>query len=80
MRAPMIAVIVAILGLLSTVWLPFVNTPALWLGIPSVMLWTILWVLALSAALAWVEFGTHHRDDDEDWTADVRTEASEVRR
>ena len=65
------SLIVPVVALLVTVFLPFVNQPTLWLGLPSVMVWTVAWVLALSAALAWVEFGRHHPDDDEDWTAAV---------
>jgi hypothetical protein len=64
MRAPHVALAVVVIGLLATVWLPFVNGPHLWLGIPSLMLWTIIWVLLLSAALAWLEYGTPHPEDD----------------
>jgi protein-S-isoprenylcysteine O-methyltransferase Ste14 len=69
MRAPVVAVLVTVVALLSTAFLPFVNRPALWFGLPSVMVWTVLWVLALSAALAWVEFGRRHADDEQDWSA-----------
>jgi protein-S-isoprenylcysteine O-methyltransferase Ste14 len=68
-RAPVVAVLVTVVALLSTVFLPFVNRPTLWFGLPSVMVWTVLWVLALSAALAWVEFGRRHADDEQDWSA-----------
>jgi hypothetical protein len=71
MRAPVAVVLVPVVALLLTVWLPFVNRPALWLGLPSVMVWTVAWVLLLSAALAWVEFGRRHPDDDVDWTKAV---------
>jgi hypothetical protein len=71
MRAPVAIVFVPVVALLVTVWLPFVNRATLWLGLPSVMVWTVAWVLALSAALAWVEFGQHHPDDEEDWAAAV---------
>jgi hypothetical protein len=57
---------VVVLGLLATVWLPFVNKSHLWLGLPSVMVWTVAWVLLLSAALAWLEFGTDHPEDADD--------------
>lgn len=63
MRAPHVALVVVVAGLLATVWLPFVNRAHLWLGLPSVMVWTVGWVLLLSAALAWLEFGTEHPDD-----------------
>ena len=71
MRARAVVVVIPVVALLVTVFLPFVNRPALWLGLPSVMVWTAGWVLALSAALAWVEFGGRHADDDVDWTEAV---------
>jgi hypothetical protein len=71
MRAPVAVVFVPVVALLITVWLPFVNRATLWLGLPSVMVWTVAWVLALSAALAWVEFSRKHPDDDEDWSTAV---------
>lgn len=71
MRASAGIVLVPVVGLLITVGLPFVNRPALWLGLPSVMVWTVAWVLVLSAALAWVEFRHRHPDDDVDWSEAV---------
>lgn len=68
MRARAVVVVVPVIALLVTVFLPFVNRPALWLGLPSVMVWTGAWVLALSAALGWVEFGGRHADDEVDWS------------
>ncbi|HYH29392.1 MAG TPA: hypothetical protein VD903_03315 [Pseudonocardia sp.] len=47
---------VIVAALLSTVWLPFVNTATLWFGLPSVGVWTVLWVLAITPALALLEF------------------------
>ena len=52
-------------ALLVTVFLPFVNRPVLWLGLPSVGVWTVLWVLAITAALAALEFRTQP-DEAED--------------
>jgi hypothetical protein len=63
---------VVVLGLLATVWLPFVNKAHLWLGLPSVMVWTVAWVLLLSAALAWLEFGTDHPEDADDLAGENR--------
>jgi hypothetical protein len=71
MRVRAVVVLVPVVALLVTVFLPFVNRPAIWLGLPSVMVWTAAWVLALSAALAWVEFGGRHADDEVDWSAAV---------
>ena len=78
MRARAVVVLVPVVALVVTVFLPFVNTPALWLGLPSVMVWTAAWVLALSAALAWVEFGGRHADDDVDWTEAVPATAEQT--
>ncbi|MFF0630507.1 hypothetical protein [Streptomyces sp. NPDC004296] len=46
---------VPVVALLAAAWLPFVNGPQLWLGLPSMLVWSVGWVLALSPALAWVE-------------------------
>ena len=71
MRAPVAVVFVPVVALLVTVWLPFVNRATLWLGLPPVMVWTVVWVLVLSGALAWIEFGRRHPDDEVDWSEAV---------
>ncbi|WP_405904528.1 hypothetical protein OG696_40540 [Streptomyces sp. NBC_00656] len=43
------------MALLAAVWLPFVNGPRLWLGLPSLLVWSVAWVLVLTPALAYVE-------------------------
>ncbi|HEY6934934.1 MAG TPA: hypothetical protein VI452_16145 [Marmoricola sp.] len=55
---------VPVIALFATVWLPFVNTATLWFGLPSVMVWTILWVLAITPALALIEFRREQREAD----------------
>ncbi|MFE2179173.1 hypothetical protein [Streptomyces sp. NPDC059455] len=45
------------LALLASVWLPFVNAERLWFGMPSLYVWICGWVLALTPALAAVEWG-----------------------
>lgn len=50
-------------AMLLTVFLPLVNKPALWFGLPSVMVWSIIWVALTTVVLALIEWGTHHRDD-----------------
>jgi protein-S-isoprenylcysteine O-methyltransferase Ste14 len=77
-RARAVVVLVPVVALLVTVFLPFVNRPALWIGLPSVMVWTGAWVLVLSAALAWVEFGGRHPDDDVDWAEAVPAPAEQT--
>ena len=64
MRARYLVVAVPVVALLATVWLPFVNTSTLWLGMPSVMVWTVGWVLAITPALALLEFSPEQREAD----------------
>jgi len=64
MRARHLVVVVPVVALLATVWLPFVNTSTLWLGMPSVMVWTVFWVLAITPALALLEFSGEQQEED----------------
>jgi len=64
MRPRHLVVAVPVVALLATVWLPFVNTSTLWLGLPSVMVWTVGWVLMITPALALLEFSPEQREDD----------------
>lgn len=64
MRPRHVVVAVPVVALLATVWLPFVNTSTLWFGLPSVMVWTIGWVLAITPALALLEFSPEQREAD----------------
>ncbi|MFR9728920.1 hypothetical protein ACL03H_06770 [Saccharopolyspora sp. MS10] len=55
-------------GLLGTPFLPFVNTPAAWFGLPSVVVWVCAWCLLTSGLLAWVlrqeeRAGLHSEED-----------------
>jgi predicted MFS family arabinose efflux permease len=58
------ALVIIALALVSTVFLPFVNTSTLWLGLPSVAVWSIAWVLAIVPALAALEFSGRYAADD----------------
>ncbi|WP_407548863.1 hypothetical protein QOM21_06970 [Streptomyces sp. Pv4-95] len=53
-------------GFLSTPFLPFVNGPHLWFGLPSVLVWTVLWTVGTTAALAAVEHLSPHHDESEE--------------
>ena len=64
MRGKLIMLAVVVVALVATVWLPFVNTPSLWLGLPSVMVWTAVWVVGITLVLALIEFGRDDEDDD----------------
>jgi hypothetical protein len=46
---------VPVAGFLSTPLLPFVNGPHLWFGVPSVLVWTAIWVVGTVVALQFVE-------------------------
>jgi hypothetical protein len=65
MRRYLVALAVIVVALVATVWLPFVNSSTLWLGLPSVMVWTVAWVLAITPVLAALEFSGRYRDSDE---------------
>ena len=54
------------LALFLTAFLPFVNKASLWLGLPSVMTWSIIWVALITVLLALLEWGTNHPEDDEE--------------
>jgi Na+/proline symporter len=56
MRRNLIPLYVVVVALVATVWLPFVNTPTLWFGLPAVMVWTAVWVVGVTLSLALVEF------------------------
>ncbi|MCX4643427.1 MULTISPECIES: hypothetical protein [unclassified Streptomyces] len=56
MRKPhVIWAFVPVLAFLSTPFLPFVNGPHLWFGVPSVLAWCLLWTAGTTASLALVE-------------------------
>ncbi|MGY0492023.1 hypothetical protein [Streptomyces sp. WG-D5] len=67
---------VPVLAFLSTPFLPFVNGPHLWFGIPSVLAWCLLWTVGTTVALALVDRGTRagagyedERDENTEVTA-----------
>jgi hypothetical protein len=64
MRPQHLVLAVPVIALVATVWLPFVNTATLWLGLPSVMVWSAGWVLAITPALALLEFSSRQREAD----------------
>ena len=64
MRPQLFIVVIPVIALVATVWLPFVNTSTLWFGLPSVMVWTALWVVAITPALCLLEFSPQQREAD----------------
>lgn len=63
---------IIVVALMSTVFLPFVNTSTLWLGLPSIAVWTIVWVLAIVPVLAAIEFSGRYDEADEEFEREVR--------
>ncbi|MGY0018416.1 hypothetical protein ACVHNB_05455 [Streptomyces sp. YJ-C3] len=57
---------VPVLAFLSTPFLPFVDGAHLWLGIPSVLCWCLIWTAGTTAALVLADRLTGPRDDEED--------------
>jgi hypothetical protein len=64
MRPAYVVIAIPVVALVATVWLPFVNSATLWLGLPSVMVWTGFWVLAITPALCLLEFSRGQREAD----------------
>ncbi|WP_406282002.1 hypothetical protein [Embleya sp. NBC_00896] len=51
-RGPLVLLpAIPILALLSAVWLPFVNTRSLWLGMPRLFVWCSVWVMLITPTL-----------------------------
>ncbi len=76
MRPAHFVLLIPVIALVATVWLPFVNTATLWLGLPSVMVWTAVWVVLICPALCLLEFSPRQRAADR---AEAAAERSEVR-
>ncbi|MFI0409154.1 hypothetical protein [Actinomadura sp. 3N508] len=55
MRLASLVLAVPVVAMVATVWLPFVNGPHLWFGLPSMLVWSVGWILAVTPALAFVE-------------------------
>ncbi len=64
MRRYLIILAIPVVALVATVWLPFVNRATLWFGLPSVMVWSVFWVLLITPALALIEFRPAQREAD----------------
>lgn len=69
MRGKLFLLAVVVVALVATVWLPFVNTATLWLGLPSIMVWTVAWVLGITLVLALIEFTRTDADEHRDAAA-----------
>ncbi|MFC1407282.1 MULTISPECIES: hypothetical protein [Streptacidiphilus] len=67
---------VPVLALLGTPFLPFVNGPHLWLGIPSVMFWCLLWTAGTTVSLLLVDRRFRGGDDESDEYDDTQEAAA----
>ncbi|WP_037857589.1 hypothetical protein [Streptomyces sp. NRRL S-340] len=80
MRKPHVLwAVVPVVAFLSTPFLPFVNGPHLWFGLPSVLAWCLLWTAGTTASLALVEHFAHPAGEDgegDDVTRDAYEEAA----
>ncbi|HWU21424.1 MAG TPA: hypothetical protein VN088_07865 [Nocardioides sp.] len=56
--------LVPVVALLGSVYLPFVNDPGLVLGLPRLFLWTTVWVVAITPLL-WLVERTRWADADD---------------
>jgi hypothetical protein len=63
---------VPVLGFFAAPFLPFVNAPHLWFGLPSVLVWAVLWTVGTTVALYAVERSAHHPYDDAEAEEAVR--------
>lgn len=45
--------VVPALAIVVMPFLPFVNAPGLWLGLPKMMVWAAFWTICLTPAMAW---------------------------
>ncbi len=64
--------ILPVVALLGSVYLPFVNSPGLVLGLPRLFLWTSAWVIAITPLLLLVERSETDAEDDAVTTEAVR--------
>ncbi len=66
-NAALLAVpLVPAVALLLSPYLPFVNAEQLWFGVPSLFVWTSVWVLLVTPALLTVELLRPRGADEED--------------
>jgi amino acid transporter len=52
-----VPLLLVVAALLAGAFIPAVNAPRLWLGFPSLLVWSVAGVALLTPALALVEFG-----------------------
>jgi hypothetical protein len=60
-----VVLLVVMASLICAVWIPWINRPTLWLGVPPLMLWSFSGVVVLTPLLAWTEFGRKPGDVDD---------------
>jgi hypothetical protein len=65
MQPKRLVILLPVLALLSTGWLPFVNDATLWFGIPSIVVWVGVWCV-LASPLLMLALRTYSDDDTVD--------------
>ncbi|MBB3664502.1 hypothetical protein FB384_003406 [Prauserella sediminis] len=63
-------------ALLATPVLPFVNRPALWFGLPSVVVWVTVWCLAAVAVMLLIDRTISAREAASGFDVEPAEEAS----
>ena len=53
------------LAIVAMPFVPFVNAPGLWLGMPKMLVWAAFWTICLTPAMAWSQrlMKREERDD-----------------
>ncbi|WP_017556078.1 hypothetical protein [Nocardiopsis baichengensis] len=62
MRSRSLAVTVPAAALMATPVLPFLRTGGLWFGLPPMLVWVVLWCLAVTPVLLFVERGADREE------------------
>ena len=59
--------VIPVLAIILMPFLPFVNAPGLWLGLPKMMVWAAFWTICLTPAMAWSQrlMERDERDDSQ---------------
>lgn len=65
-----VPVLIVVVALLVGVAIPAVNSAHLWLGVPSLILWSLIGVALLTPALVIVEFTGRGRKTEDDREGD----------
>jgi hypothetical protein len=54
-----------VIAILVMPFLPFINSPGLWFGLPKMMVWVGMWLLLVTPSLIWAEHLMDRRGEGE---------------